>query len=127
MVRMRYRPPDQVLSFATEVDVVWEVQVAMPVQDLLVRLMCRFRTEWWITDKALEHDCTKRPPIALVAVPLLHEDFRRNVVWRTDRGVGLDGHLHRHSGWQDTRIMRRTNFRRFAFQVAIWSLLDIVR
>ena len=62
----------------------------LPVDDLLIRIVRVLRAERRIPDEALEHDRAERPPVALVAVPLLHEDFRRNVVRRAHGGVRLD-------------------------------------
>ena len=60
------------------------MQVMLPLQNLVVRLIRGLGAEGRVADEALEHDGTKRPPVALVAVPLLHEDFWRNVVGRAD-------------------------------------------
>ena len=39
-------------------------------------------------DKTFEHDGAKGPPVAAVRVTLTAEDFRSNVVWGSDGGVG---------------------------------------
>jgi hypothetical protein len=40
------------------------------------------------SDQTLKHDRTHRPPIAAEIVALAAEDLGRNVVWRSDCGVG---------------------------------------
>ena len=79
----------EILRFATEVHVVWEGQVVLPLNDLLICLVSRFRTEWWVADEAFEHDGAQRPPVAFVAVTLLVEDFWCDVVGCANGGVCL--------------------------------------
>lgn len=61
----------------------------LPVNDFLVRLVGRLGAEWRVTDEAFEHDRAKRPPVALVTIPLLQEDFWCDVIWRSDGRIGL--------------------------------------
>lgn len=72
-----------------QVDVVGKHEVLRPVDDLLIRVVCRLRAEGRVPDQALEHDRAERPPVALVAVPLLEEDLGGDVVWRADGRVRL--------------------------------------
>ncbi len=69
--------------------VVWEHEVLRPVDDLVVGVVCGFGAEGWVPDQALEHDGTKRPPVALVTVSLLQEDLWSNVIRRTNGGICL--------------------------------------
>ena len=55
---LRLSPSDHVLRLTAEVDIIGEVQMVLPVDDLLVRLMSILRAEWWIAHEAFEHDCT---------------------------------------------------------------------
>lgn len=82
-------PSNEVFSLAAQMYVVWEHKIMWPVDDLHVRIVCRFRAERGIADQTFEHDCAQRPPVALVAVTFLQEDLRCNIVWCSDCGVGL--------------------------------------
>jgi hypothetical protein len=97
-----------------------------PVYDLFIRVARVLGAERWIADKALEHDRTERPPIALLAVPTHHEHLGRDIVWRPHRRVCLLAPSvitpkGRSSG------ATRTSRRRFFFHVAIVSARVIVR
>ena len=52
-------PPDQVLRFPTEMDIVRELQVGLPLEDFVVRLVCRLGAEGRVPDETLEHDGTE--------------------------------------------------------------------
>ena len=86
----RHVPLDEILCLPAQVDIIGELEVMLPLQDLVVRLVRRLGAEGRVADKTLEHDGAKRPPVTLVAVSLLHEDFRGNVVRRADGGVCLE-------------------------------------
>lgn len=58
-----------------------------PVNDLLVRIMGVFGTEWRPPDQTFEHDGTDGPPIAAEAVAMSCEDLRSNVIRRSDGRV----------------------------------------
>lgn len=64
-------PSNKVFSFTAQMDVVWEQEVMLPVDNLRVGVMCCFRAEWGVADQALERDRAQRPPVALVAVTFL--------------------------------------------------------
>jgi hypothetical protein len=66
-------------------DIIGNYEMILPVNDFLVGFVGRFRAEGWVADKALEHDRAERPPVTLISIPLLQEDLRCNVVWRSDR------------------------------------------
>lgn len=70
-----------------ELDIIWEVQVAFPADDLLIRLPAVFSTERGPSNQAFEHNSTEAPPIAAEGVAVALKDFRRDVIWRTDRRV----------------------------------------
>jgi hypothetical protein len=109
-------------------DVIGEHEVVRPVNDLLIRLVRRLGAEWRVADEALKHDRAERPPVALVAVALLEENLRCNVVRRADGRVSLGKGGDHFSLRCHTLLSKgRTSFLRFAFHVAIWSLLDMVR
>ena len=73
-----------------ELDIIWEVQGVAPVDDLLIRLPAVFSAEGGPSNQAFEHNSTEAPPITAEGVALPLEDFRRDVIWRTDRGVSHD-------------------------------------
>jgi hypothetical protein len=58
--------------------------MVLPVNDLLVRFVGCLGAKRWIADEAFEHDCAERPPVAFVAIALLQEDLRCDVIWRSD-------------------------------------------
>ena len=97
-------------------NIIWEGEMISPVDNFLVRLVGSFRAEWWIPDKALEHNGTQRPPVALVSVALQQENFRRNIVRGSDSRVSL--HKCKLINRKGLRKVR-TSFRLFAFHVAI--------
>lgn len=49
-------PANQIFGLVAEVDVIREHEVVLPMNDLLVRLMCGFGAERWVADKTFEHD-----------------------------------------------------------------------
>lgn len=79
------KPSDEVFGLTTQVDIVWDDEVVLPLNNFLVCLVRRLRAERRVSDEALEHDSTQGPPITLVSVTLLEEDFRCDVVRRSDR------------------------------------------
>lgn len=114
------KPPDHVLGFSTQVDIIWEREMVWPIDDLLVRIVRVLRAEWWISDQAFEHDRTKRPPVALVSVSLKEEDLRCDIVGCSHRRVSLVARRNLvpiHCKYWDQK--KRTSFRRFAFHVAM--------
>lgn len=52
-------PSDHVLRLAAEVDVIGKIQMVLPVDDLLVRLMGILRAERRIAYETFEHDRTE--------------------------------------------------------------------
>jgi hypothetical protein len=96
-----------------------------PIDDLFVRIARILGAERRVSNQALEHDRTQRPPIALLAVPTHHEHLGRDIVWRPHSrecllSIGHPILLERHS-------RSRTSRRRFFFHVAIVSARVIVR
>ena len=87
--RVRYVPADHVYCLIAQMDIIGYSEMILPVNDFLVRLVGRLGAKWWVTDQAFEHDCAERPPVALVTVPLLQEDFWCDVIWRSDGRIGL--------------------------------------
>ena len=106
--------------------IVGDDEVMRPIDDLLVRLVRRLGTERWIADQTLEHDRAQRPPIALVSVSLLQENLGRDIIGRPDGRICLGRDQDPILDEQSEKDAL-TSFLRFAFQVAIWSLLDMVR
>ncbi len=49
-----------------------------------------FSTERRPADKALKHDCASGPPIASIRITLATKDFRGDVIWSANCGVGHD-------------------------------------
>jgi hypothetical protein len=43
----------------------------LPLHNLLIGVVRRFRAEGWITNKAFKHDGAERPPIAFVTYACL--------------------------------------------------------
>lgn len=80
---------DEVLGFWSEYSFLRELESLSPVHDLAVCLRRGFRAEWRISAKHLEHDDSYRPPITFLAITLLHEYLRGDVIGRTYSGVGL--------------------------------------
>ena len=58
MIR-RTSPSDHVLRLTAKVDIIGEIQMVLPVDDLLVRLVGVLRAEWRIAHETLEHNRTK--------------------------------------------------------------------
>lgn len=59
-------------------------EVMRPIDDLLIRLVRRLRTEGWVPNQTLKHDRAQGPPIALVSVSFLEENLRSDVIWCPD-------------------------------------------
>lgn len=70
-------------------DIIWDYEMILPVNDFLVGFVGTFGAEGWVANKTFKHNRAKRPPVALVSVPLLQEDLGGNVIRRSDRRVGL--------------------------------------
>ena len=87
--RVGYVPAHQVYCLIAQMDIIGYREMILPVNDFLVRLVGRLGAEWWVTDEAFEHDCAKRPPVALITIPLLQEYFWCDVIWRADGRIGL--------------------------------------
>jgi hypothetical protein len=112
--------------------IVRDDQVMVPIDDLLIRLMRGLRAKRRIPNKAFKHDRAQRPPITLVTVSLLQENLGSDIIGRSDGGVCLRTKGDKKERekiklpfrWESETL---TSFLRFAFQVAIWSLLDIVK
>ena len=68
-------------------DVIREVEILAPVDDLLICLSAVLRAEWRPANQAFEHDRAHAPPVTAECVALAAEDLRGDVVWRADRGV----------------------------------------
>lgn len=58
--------------------------MAWPIDNLAICIVRLFSTEWWPTNKALEHDSTNTPPIAALVIAFAAEDFRRDVIRSTN-------------------------------------------
>lgn len=80
---------NEVLALATEPDVLGEVELVLPVDDLAVRVVGVLTAEGGVPDEAFEHDGPEGPPVALLPVTLLEEDLGRDVVGGSDGRVGL--------------------------------------
>lgn len=52
--------------------------------------MSVFGAEGWPANQTFEHDGTYGPPVAAKRVPLASEDFRSDVIGRSDSRVGED-------------------------------------
>jgi hypothetical protein len=70
-------------------NVIREEEVVPPIQNLFIRIVGILRAERWVSDETFKHDRTERPPITLVAIPLHQKDFRRDIIWRSDRRISL--------------------------------------
>ncbi len=70
-------------------NIIRDREVILPVNDFLVRFMGRLGAKRWVADEAFEHDCAERPPVTFMTIALLQEDFRCNVIRRSDGRVGL--------------------------------------
>lgn len=81
-------PPDHVLSFSAQPDVFREPQLVPPIDNLAVRVVRVLGAKRRVPDQTFKHDRAQRPPVALLAVPLLEEDLGRDVIRRADRRVG---------------------------------------
>uniref|UniRef100_A0A2P2MJQ2 Uncharacterized protein n=1 Tax=Rhizophora mucronata TaxID=61149 RepID=A0A2P2MJQ2_RHIMU len=42
------------------------------------------RVEWWVTHKHFIHDSTKRPPITFHSISFLQQNFRGNIIRRSN-------------------------------------------
>lgn len=58
-----------------------------PIDNLAVRVVAIFGTEWRPADQALEHDGSQTPPIAVKAVSVAGKDLGCDVVRGSDGGV----------------------------------------
>ena len=76
---MENAPSNKVLSLFGDEDFVWEVEITRPVDDFLIRVPWVVGAKWRVAHQAFEEDCTERPPIALLAVSLHHEDLRSDL------------------------------------------------
>src|SRR6478735_7941677 len=63
-------PSDQVLRIGAECYVIREVKSLSPVHDLAVGVVAVLGAEWGPSNQTLEHDGTKRPPIAVKGVSM---------------------------------------------------------
>ena len=88
LVGRRDQVLDQILRLRTQLDLVGEVQLGLPVENLAVRLVRVFGAEGWPAHQALKHDGPQAPPIAFLAVPGMQKDLGGNVVGRADGRVG---------------------------------------
>ena len=70
-------------------NIIRDREMVLPVNNFLVGLVGCLGTKRWVADDAFKHDCAKRPPVALMAIPLLQEDLGSDVIWRSDSRVGL--------------------------------------
>lgn len=73
-------PPNKILSLVAEMYIVRKGKVILPVHNFLVRLVWSLRAERRITNEALKHDCSQRPPITFVAITLEKEYLGRNII-----------------------------------------------
>lgn len=77
-------PSDESLRFTRQSKFLWEAEAFSPVHNLTVGVGGVFSAEWRPSHETLEHDGSNRPPIAQIGIPLTVEDFRCNVVRRSD-------------------------------------------
>lgn len=77
-------PSDQVLRIGAECYVIREVKSLSPVHDLAVGVVAILGAEWGPSNKTLEHDGTKRPPIAVKGVSMASENLGGDVVGSSD-------------------------------------------
>src|SRR5688572_17201712 len=68
-------PPDQVLGLDTQSDIIGEVQSLSPVHDLTVRVVAVLGAERRPANKALEHNRSEGPPIAVERVTMASENL----------------------------------------------------
>jgi len=84
-------PPYQVFSLPTQMHIIRDDKIMRPIDDLLVGLVRRLRTEWRIPHQTLKRDSPQRPPIALAPIPLLQENLWRDIIWSPNCGICLCG------------------------------------
>lgn len=125
--KSRNEPSNHILRLSTQMDIIWEGQMVLPIYDFLIRVVRVLRTEWWVTNEAFEHDGSKGPEVAFFAVTLEQEDLRGDIVWCTHSRVGLNTFVSTMDGNEGRVALSLTSFLLLAFQVAICSLLLIVR
>lgn len=82
-------PPYQILSLPTQMHIVRDDQVMLPVDDLLIRLVRGLRTKGWVSNKTFKHDRAQRPPVTLVTITLLQENLGRDIIRRSNRRICL--------------------------------------
>jgi len=65
----------------------WELQIMSPVDNLVIRVIVLFTTEWRPANETFKHDRAQRPPITRIIVTFSREHLWRNVVRSTNGGV----------------------------------------
>jgi hypothetical protein len=88
-VRKPDSPPYQVFSLPAQMHVVRDNKVVRPIDDLLIRLVRGLRTEGRVSNETLKHDRAQGPPITLVSVSFLQENFGGDVIRRSDGRICL--------------------------------------
>lgn len=82
-------PAYQIFSLSTQMHVVRDHEVMRPIDDFLIGLVRGLRTEGRISDETLKHDRAQGPPIALVSVSFLQENFGGDVIRRSNSRICL--------------------------------------
>lgn len=78
---------DEIFCLRRQYDLLREVQLCLPVDNLPVRLVSVLRAEGRPSNKTFKHDSSERPPIAFLAITVVEEDFRRDIIRCTDSRV----------------------------------------
>ena len=72
-------------------NIIGDDKIMRPVDDLLVRLVGGLRTERRVSHETLKHDGSQRPPVTLIPISLLQEDFGCNIIRRSHGRICLLG------------------------------------
>ena len=83
-----YSPPNERFGFPRQSKFLREAEAFSPVDNLTVGVGGVLSAEWRPSHKTFEHDSTNRPPIAQVGIPLSVENFRSNVIGRSNSRIG---------------------------------------
>lgn len=79
--------PNEGFGFPGQSKFLWEAKTFSPVHNLTIGVGGVLSAEWRPSHEAFEHDGTNRPPIAQVGISLSVENFRSNVVGRSNSRI----------------------------------------
>lgn len=83
-------PSNEIFGFRSKLNILREVEIRTPGDNLSICVMGIFGTERRPSDLTFEHDRTETPPIAIIGITMSTENFWSNIIGCTNSRVSHD-------------------------------------